>query len=264
MILGASISTIFYNLFQRHPTDDAPLVNYLLGFLLMPMMLLGISIGIKLNVMFPGWLITIILVTVTLVTSFRVLHKARNKWIDETNQKMSTQDEQSCDDCLKTPPHKKIHLKTISLKLGILKQNLSWMIAFMVLVWVVLVGLQVLQVQSRTCSQWYWVFNSLQVCSATSTFVMMFTSALAVIEYSFLHRFPLPYGLLLSFVAFTGGLVGQHAMQKLVKILGRPSIIIFLLCFLGLLCTTLLGGLGVKMAILYWKEGKQMGFTNLC
>ncbi|KAI5075246.1 hypothetical protein GOP47_0009322 [Adiantum capillus-veneris] len=173
MILGASISTIFYNLFQRHPTDDVSLVNYLVGFLLMPMMLLGISIGVKLNVLFPGWLITAIIVVVTLVTTSRVLQKARNKWIDETNQKLSTQDEQYCDDYSTPPPHERIFSDMISSNLSILKQNLSWMIAFMVLVWVVLVTLQVLQVQTRTCSQWYWLFNSLQVPVAVLTFVLV-------------------------------------------------------------------------------------------
>jgi hypothetical protein len=34
----------------------------------------------------------------------------------------------------------------------------------------------------------------LQVASATATFVMMFSSSLSVVEFYFLHRFPIPFG----------------------------------------------------------------------
>ena len=37
-----------------------------------------------------------------------------------------------------------------------------------------------------------WIFW--QVASATATFVMMFSSSLSVVEFYFLHRFPLPFG----------------------------------------------------------------------
>ena len=33
-----------------------------------------------------------------------------------------------------------------------------------------------------------------QVASATATFVMMFSSSLSVVEFYFLHRFPIPFG----------------------------------------------------------------------
>jgi len=34
----------------------------------------------------------------------------------------------------------------------------------------------------------------MQVASATATFVMMFSSSLSVVEFYFLHRFPIPFG----------------------------------------------------------------------
>ncbi|KAJ3697639.1 hypothetical protein LUZ61_001344 [Rhynchospora tenuis] len=67
------------------------------------------------------------------------------------------------------------------------------------------------------------------VASATATFVMMFSSSLSVVEFYFLHRFPIPYALYLISVSVLAGFWGQYFVRKLVKFLGRESIIVFIL-----------------------------------
>lgn len=62
MITGAAASTVFYNLRQRHPTLDIPVIDYDLALLFQPMLVLGISIGVAFNVIFPDWMITILLI----------------------------------------------------------------------------------------------------------------------------------------------------------------------------------------------------------
>jgi hypothetical protein len=52
MIMGASVSTVYYNLKLKHPTLDMPLIDYDLALLMQPMLMLGVSIGVIFNVIF--------------------------------------------------------------------------------------------------------------------------------------------------------------------------------------------------------------------
>ena len=61
MIMGASVSTVYYNLKLKHPSLDIPLIDYDLAMLIQPMLMLGISIGVIFNVVFPDWLVTALL-----------------------------------------------------------------------------------------------------------------------------------------------------------------------------------------------------------
>lgn len=62
MIMGGSVSTVYYNLKLKHPTLDMPLIDYDLALLMQPMLMLGVSIGVIFNVIFPNWLITALLI----------------------------------------------------------------------------------------------------------------------------------------------------------------------------------------------------------
>ncbi|CAL8126423.1 unnamed protein product [Prunus armeniaca] len=62
MIMGASVSTVYFNLRLRHPTLEMPLIDYDLAFLFQPMLVLGISIGVAFNVMFADWMVTVLLI----------------------------------------------------------------------------------------------------------------------------------------------------------------------------------------------------------
>ena len=50
MITGTAVATVVYNLRQRHPTLDMPVIDYDLALLFQPMLVLGISIGVAFNV----------------------------------------------------------------------------------------------------------------------------------------------------------------------------------------------------------------------
>lgn len=62
MITGAAAATVCYNIRQRHPTLELPLIDYDLALLFQPMLVLGISIGVGFNVIFADWMITILLI----------------------------------------------------------------------------------------------------------------------------------------------------------------------------------------------------------
>jgi len=62
MITGGATATVFYNLGQRHPILDLPVIDYDLALLFTPMLTLGISIGVAFNVIFPEWMLTVLLI----------------------------------------------------------------------------------------------------------------------------------------------------------------------------------------------------------
>nr|VDD13681.1 unnamed protein product [Brassica rapa] len=77
MIVGASVSTVYYNLRLRHPTLDMPIIDYDLALLIQPMLMLGISVGVAFNVMFPDWMVTVLLIILFLGTSTKAFLKGR-------------------------------------------------------------------------------------------------------------------------------------------------------------------------------------------
>lgn len=60
--MGASTSSVWYNLRVPHPTKEVPILDYDLALLFQPMLLLGITVGVALSVVFPYWLITVLII----------------------------------------------------------------------------------------------------------------------------------------------------------------------------------------------------------
>ncbi|CAL0321477.1 unnamed protein product [Lupinus luteus] len=54
MIMGASVSSVWYNLRVPHPTKEVAILDYDLALLFQPMLMLGITVGVALiSVVFP-------------------------------------------------------------------------------------------------------------------------------------------------------------------------------------------------------------------
>ncbi|MED6204799.1 hypothetical protein PIB30_012299 [Stylosanthes scabra] len=68
-----------------------------------------------------------------------------------------------------------------------------------------------------------------QVSSATATFAMTFSASMSVVEYYLLKRFPISYTLYFVAVSTVAAFIGQYVVKKLISLLGRASIIIFIL-----------------------------------
>lgn len=60
--MGASVSSVWYNIRVPHPTKEVPILDYDLALLFQPMLMLGITIGVALSVVFPYWLITVLII----------------------------------------------------------------------------------------------------------------------------------------------------------------------------------------------------------
>ncbi|XP_065865358.1 sulfite exporter TauE/SafE family protein 3-like isoform X2 [Euphorbia lathyris] len=103
-----------------------------------------------------------------------------------------------------------------------------------------------------------------QVSSATATFAMTFSASMSVVEYYLLKRIPIPYALYLFGVAIVAGIVGQYVVKKVIDMLGRASIIIFILSLTILISAIALGGVGIADMITDIEHKEYMGFENMC
>lgn len=60
--MGASAASVWYNLRVPHPMREVPIIDYDLALLFQPMLMLGITVGVALSVVFPYWLITVLII----------------------------------------------------------------------------------------------------------------------------------------------------------------------------------------------------------
>ncbi|KAH7566425.1 hypothetical protein ACOSP7_022898 [Xanthoceras sorbifolium] len=103
-----------------------------------------------------------------------------------------------------------------------------------------------------------------QVASATSTFAMVFSSSMSVVQYYLINRFPVPYAAYFVLVATIAAFAGQHVVRKIIAVLGRASIIIFILALTIFVSAISLGGVGIENMVEKLANREYMGFENLC
>ncbi|XP_010243123.1 PREDICTED: uncharacterized protein LOC104587275 [Nelumbo nucifera] len=164
MIMGASTSSVWYNLRVPHPTKDVPIIDYDLALLFQPMLMLGITIGVALSVAFPNWLITVLVIVLFLGTSSRSFFKGIEMWNQETIILKKEQDkQQEAPANYHGEQYEPQVLRTEKSQLEILRFNLRWQrILVLLLVWFSFLFLQVLKNGTAVCGAWYWVLNVLQ------------------------------------------------------------------------------------------------------
>ncbi|OMO84373.1 Transmembrane protein TauE like protein [Corchorus olitorius] len=344
MIMGAAGSTVYYNLRLRHPTLEMPLIDYDLALLFQPMLMLGISIGVALNVMFADWMVTVLLIILFIGTSTKALFKGIDTWRKETMMKKeaarleaeeskpadgTTQDYKPLPSGPSNQPEDEVPLL----------QNIYWKeLSLLVYVWIGFLIVQIAKEYIPTCSVMYWIVSSLQipiaasvtlfeatclykgtrviaskgkeitnwkiyqillycscgivagmvggllglgggfilgplflelgippqVASATSTFAMVFSSSMSVVQYYLLNRFPVPFAAYFVLVATIAAFTGQHVVRKIIAVLGRASIIIFILALTIFISAISLGGVGIADMVEKLANEEYMGFQDLC
>ncbi|XVF17880.1 hypothetical protein REPUB_Repub10bG0162800 [Reevesia pubescens] len=339
MIMGAAGSTVYYNLRLRHPTLEMPLIDYDLALLFQPMLMLGISIGVTLNVMFADWMVTVLLITLFIGTSTKALIKGIDTWKKETIMKKEVEESKPADGASQEYKPLPSGPGTLSDDEVPLLQNIHWKeLSLLVYVWIGFLIVQIIKEYTPTCSVVYWIVNSLQipiaasvtlfeaislykgtrviaskgkevtnwkiyqilfycscgiiagmvggllglgggfilgplflelgippqVTSATSTFAMAFSSSMSVVQYYLLNRFPVPYAAYFVLVATIAAFTGQHVVRKIIAVLGRASIIIFILALTIFISAISLGGVGIADMVEKLVNEEYMGFENLC
>nr|AEI72271.1 hypothetical protein [Citrus trifoliata] len=175
MITGTAVATVVYNLRQRHPTLDMPVIDYDLALLFQPMLVLGISIGVAFNVIFADWMITVLLIILFIGMSAKAFLKGVETWKKETITKVEAAkrleldrngdqaEEFKCEPenlSNTTPKETKEPVKSE----GSILKNIYWKeLGLLVAVWVIVLALQIAKNYTATCSVLYWVLNFLQI-----------------------------------------------------------------------------------------------------
>ncbi|KAK4392116.1 Sulfite exporter TauE/SafE family protein 4 [Sesamum angolense] len=297
-----------------------PIIDYDLALLFQPMLMLGITVGVALSVVFPYWLITVLIIILFLGTSSRSFGKAIEMWKDESvlkkamDERHITADPQSelildTDYQLLIPQEQKTTLNetracsTLYWILNILQfpvalavfgyecvklykeskkrrmagnpeliceAAIEWTAAN--LAFCALCGVVGGTVGGLLGSGGGFVLGPLlleigvipQVASATATFVMMFSSSLSVVEFYLLNRFPIPYALYMMGVSILAGFWGQFLVRKLIAILKRASIIVFILSGVIFASAVTMGIVGIEKSIDMINKHEFMGFLDFC
>ncbi|CAM6028830.1 unnamed protein product [Sphagnum balticum] len=161
MIMGAALAAVIYNLKRSHPTRNVPLIDYEMALLFQPMMILGISIGVAFNIMFPDWLITLLLVLLCTTISVSAFRKAIMTWSAESEYPAQEVEYMAlpAETCQPTfePTCQPAGPPT-------LQGNFQWKyLGLLSFVWLVFLILQILKNGVHTCSIQYWVINLVQI-----------------------------------------------------------------------------------------------------
>ncbi|XP_019457871.1 PREDICTED: uncharacterized protein LOC109358223 [Lupinus angustifolius] len=171
MIMGAALSTVYYNLKLRHPTLNMPIIDYDLALLIQPMLMLGISIGVIFNLVFPDWMVTILLIVLFFGTSTKAFFKGVETWQKETIMKKEAARRLESNDSsgeveyrpIPSGPNNGIANEKEKHEVTVL-ENVYWKeFGLLVFVWVAFLALQVSKIQTANCSTPYWVLNLLQI-----------------------------------------------------------------------------------------------------
>ncbi|XP_039002581.1 sulfite exporter TauE/SafE family protein 4-like [Hibiscus syriacus] len=349
MIMGASASSVWYNLRVPHPAKEVPIIDYDLALLFQPTLMLGITVGVALSVVFPYWLITVLIIILFIGTSSRSFYRAIEMWKEETLLKNELTKAQgtvnSGGELLIDTEYEPLIPKEEKSELQILCFNLRWKrLLILVTVWVLFTVIQIIKNDAVPCSTLYWALFCLQfpvsvlvfgyeaiklyrdykkrmstgdteticeasiqwsplniafcalcgilggtvggllgsgggfilgpllleigvipqVASATATFVMLFSSSLSVVEFYLLKRFPIPYALYLMGVSILAGFWGQYFVRKLIAILRRASLIVFILSGVIFASALTMGVIGIEKSIGMIQKHEFMGFLDFC
>ncbi|THU48725.1 hypothetical protein C4D60_Mb06t02040 [Musa balbisiana] len=92
MVTGGSIANVLCNLFFTSVGTEAtnPPINYEIALLSQPSMLLGVSLGVISNIMFPEWLITVLFAVFLACSTFRTCKAGVRCWHAETEETETT------------------------------------------------------------------------------------------------------------------------------------------------------------------------------
>ncbi|CAL9187713.1 unnamed protein product [Musa hybrid cultivar] len=311
----------------RHPAMDLPIIDYDLALLFQPMIMLGISIGVALNIIFPDWMLTVFLIIHFLGNLLGhpiSLFKGVETWKQESIMKSKSFNSYfAC----KMLPGAELEYKALPGALLLIhNDNIYWKeLTVLLSVWAAFVAVQIVRTYTTQCSTEYWVLNIMQVpivvaitineticlcegkrtiasrgnletkrkihqllgfggglileplflemgvprqvSSATSTFVTTFSSSISVIQYYLLHCFPVPFAAYFVFLSIIAAFTDQHMIRRLIILLGRASLIIFILALTIFVSAISLGkdrGVVVAHMVEKLERRQHMGFENLC
>ncbi|KAK7261582.1 hypothetical protein RIF29_27896 [Crotalaria pallida] len=183
IIMGAAISTVFFNWKLKHPTLDVPITDYNLVLLIQPFLVLGISIGVILSEIFAGWMLTVLLIILFIGTSIKAFFKGLETWKKETTMKEEFQERvkilESTATCSGEVEYKSLpgspdggpQKETTKLEGSFLGFGYWKELGLLAFVWLAYLVLQIIKTYTVPCSITYWIFNLLQIPVSLGVFL---------------------------------------------------------------------------------------------
>ncbi|XP_042401023.1 sulfite exporter TauE/SafE family protein 3-like [Zingiber officinale] len=167
MIMGAAGSTVYYNLRLRHPSLHMPVIDYDLALLIQPMLMLGISIDIIFNVVFPDWMVTVLLIVLfmnNLGTSTKAFMKGVDTWKLETILKREAAkrlEDIEYEPLPMTPTNTEQKGAAVTTELEVPRlQNIYWKeLGLLVFVWMSFLALQIAKVRDLRHELYSYMFH---------------------------------------------------------------------------------------------------------
>ncbi|CAI9267992.1 unnamed protein product [Lactuca saligna] len=175
MIMGASASSFWYNLRVQHPCREVPILDYDLALLFQPMLMLGITLGVALSVVFPYWLITVLIIILFLGTSSRSFFRGIEMWKEESilKKEMAKPRETFANSRgeLLIDTYEPLIPREEKTAMEIFTFNLRWKkLMLLVAVWAAFLVLQIIKNDLVVCSTWYWVLTVAQFPATLAVF----------------------------------------------------------------------------------------------
>ncbi|OIW03740.1 hypothetical protein TanjilG_30016 [Lupinus angustifolius] len=180
MLTGAAISTVIFNWKLKHPTLDIPIIEYDLVLLMQPILMIGISIGVTLSVIFAGWMVTVLLIILFIGTSIKACFQGLEIWKKETILKEeSAKLLESTATCSGKGDYKSL---PGSLDSGTQKETTKpegtfqgfrhWKeLGLLSFVWFAHLVIQIAKIHTASCSITYWILNVSQIPVSLGVFL---------------------------------------------------------------------------------------------
>jgi len=103
-----------------------------------------------------------------------------------------------------------------------------------------------------------------EVSSATSAYMILFTTAAATLQYALFGALRVHYAAVLFVTGLVGTLCGQFVVKKIMQRTGRQSLIIIIIALVIGSSTALMGGIGAATFVQGLRAGEDQGFRELC
>eukprot|EP01084_Bolivina_argentea_P168979 292950_1 len=168
-IFGGAVVNLIMNLQQNNPERlHRPLIYFSIILIFEPLLLVGTTIGVILNAMFPGILILILLILVLAFGIYRTTNKGIRTWKKETkSQTLKTNALQSINYgavgvVITSPTDKSYQADIVAMESKVMKPMI-----IIIIVWVVYSLGQILKTKTisgvTTCSTAYWLITILLI-----------------------------------------------------------------------------------------------------
>ncbi|KAK8618325.1 hypothetical protein V6N13_132319 [Hibiscus sabdariffa] len=343
MVTGGSIANVMYNLRTTSDTmgrQHKTLINYDIALLSEPCMLLGVSVGVVCNHVFPEWLITVLFAVFLVWSTFKTCRNGVGYWKMESDKYKES--EKLENGGIKNGTWGDIHDLEEPLVGMEGKENsgFPWKkLVVLVTVWFSFFIVYLLRGNSygqgiipmKPCGVGYWTLSLFQiplaigftawilcrkepiachgpnkqgvnkfifplmalmagglggvfgigggmlisplliqvgvapeVTAATCSFMVFFSSIMSAFQYLLLGMEQTDTALVFSVICFIASLIGLLVVQKVVKELGRASIIVFSVGIVMALSTVLMTSFGVLDIWEDYISGSYMGFKLPC